>query len=304
MKKLILFLFITCCIGINLFSQQLPMYSQYMFNRLLLNPGVTGSTDDISIRLTARQQWVGIEKAPSTQIVSCHARLNNGTMGVGGAVFADRFGPESKIGLQGNYSYILPVFDESSWLSFGLSIQVFQYQMDYTNFTSLDADDPSLAYNKESSWLPESDFGIYLYGKKYYAGISANQMIELPVKISGEQVDMNTMIRHYNLLGGYKFTLNEAFDLEPSVLLKGTFKAPFSGDINLKGIYQDDYWLAFSYRTDGDVIAMLGLNYKDFVFGFAFDYATSRLSHFQSGTYELMLGYDIPVKETTGRSRF
>lgn len=304
MKKLILLLIAVSCLLMTGFSQQLPLYSQYMFNRLLLNPGVTGSTDVIELRLTARQQWVGIEKAPSTQIISGHLKLNNRTMGVGGVIFADRFGAESRIGLQGNYSYILPVFNEEANLAFGISFQVFQYQMDYTNFTSLDADDPILMHNKENSWLPESDFGLYLYSENYFAGISANQMIELPVKINGDQIELNSLVRHYHLIGGYKFAISGDFDLEPSTLLKGTFVSPFQADINLKGIYRDDYWLGFSYRSSGDIIAMLGLTYSDFVFGFAYDFATSKLMQYQDGSFELMLGYNIPFGDNTGRSRF
>ncbi|PLX09283.1 MAG: hypothetical protein C0596_01665 [Marinilabiliales bacterium] len=208
MKKILILLIALVCLSATGFSQQLPLYSQYMFNRLLLNPGVTGSTNAIEIRLTARQQWVGIDRAPSTQIISGHLKLKNETMGVGGVIFADRFGPESRIGFQGNYAYILPVFNEDARLAFGLSFQVFQYQMDYSNFTSLDADDPVLMYNVENAWLPESDFGLYLYSEKYFAGISANQMIELPVKIGGESIEMNSLIRHYHLIGGYKFNLS------------------------------------------------------------------------------------------------
>jgi len=304
MKKILILLIALVCLSATGFSQQLPLYSQYMFNRLLLNPGVTGSTNAIEIRLTARQQWVGIDRAPSTQIISGHLKLKNETMGVGGVIFADRFGPESRIGFQGNYAYILPVFNEDARLAFGLSFQVFQYQMDYSNFTSLDADDPVLMYNVENAWLPESDFGLYLYSEKYFAGISANQMIELPVKIGGESIEMNSLIRHYHLIGGYKFNLSGDFELEPSTLLKGTFVTPFQADINLKGIYRKDYWLALSYRTSGDIITMVGLTYKDFVFGFAYDVVTSKLSNYQSGTFELMLGYDIPFGDDSGRSRF
>lgn len=304
MKKIILLLITISCLSLAGFSQQLPLYSQYMFNKLLLNPGVTGNTEAIELRLTARQQWVGIEKAPSTQIISGHFRLNNGTMGVGGVIFADRFGPESRIGFQGNYSYILPVFNEEASLAFGISFQVFQYQMDYTNFTFLDSDDPALMHSKENTWLPESDFGLYLYNKKYFVGISANQMIELPVKIGGDQVELNSLVRHYNLIAGYRFPISGDFDLEPSTLIKGTFLTPFQTDINLKGIYRDDYWMGFSFRSSGDIITMIGLTYKDFVFGFAYDFATSRLMQYQDGSFELMLGYDIPLGDDTGRSRF
>jgi type IX secretion system PorP/SprF family membrane protein len=304
MKRIYLSIIIILLATSGIFAQQLPLYSQYMLNRFLLNPGVTGSSEAIELRLTARQQWVGIENAPSTQMLSGHLLLKNGTMGVGGLVFADRFGPESRIGFQGNYSYILPVFNDESKLAFGLSFQVFQYQMNYANLTYLDVDDPELNYNRENAWLPESDFGMYLYGKKYYAGISANQLIELPVKIGEEYLDMNTLARHYHLIGGYLFYINEDFSLEPSALLKSSFKAPFQADINLKAAYLKDYWLGFSYRSSGDVIAMLGVRYKEFILGFAFDYATSRLSNYQNGTFELMLGYDIYRDNGTGRSRF
>lgn len=308
MKKIYLIIIVLIFASANkLSTQQLPLYSQYMFNRMLLNPAVTGSTDAIDLRLTARQQWVGIDKGPSTQLISGHLSLVNGTMGVGGIIFADRFGPETKIGLQANYAYILPVFKESAKLAFGLSLQVFQYQMNYANLTYLDAGDPELNFNKENAWLPESDFGIYLYSTKYFAGISGNQLLELPVKIGTSYIDRSntsTLSRHYHLLGGYMFNLNTNFALEPSVLLKTTFKSPFQADINLRGIYKKDYWLGFSYRTDGAIVSLLGMSYKDFIFGFAFDYATSKISNFQAGTFEVMLGYNIHRSEYSGRSMF
>jgi type IX secretion system PorP/SprF family membrane protein len=304
MKKLLIIIGIIGGMSLNAVSQQLPLYSQYMFNRLLLNPAVTGSHDDIPIRLTARQQWVGIDKAPSTQIISGHYRLKNETMGLGGIVFADRFGPESRIGIQANYAYILPVFSNEGRLAFGLSFQVFQYQLDYTQMVAIDDDDPALMYNQENAWLPESDFGLYLYGEKYFAGISANQMIELPMNVGGQEVEMNTLVRHYHVMGGYRFDTGEDFSLEPSVLAKGTFDTPYQFDANIKGIYKENYWLGVSYRTSGDVIAMLGLEINDIVFGFAYDYSTSRLSHYQDGTFELMIGYNFSRKAPGSQSFF
>ncbi|MDA3820309.1 MAG: type IX secretion system membrane protein PorP/SprF [Candidatus Delongbacteria bacterium] len=296
MKKLSLLLIFTAFAGF-VFSQQLPLYSQYMFNRMLLNPAVTGNTEGIPISLTARQQWVGIERAPSTQVLSAHTLLNNGTMGVGGMIFADRFGTENRIGFQGNYSYILPVFDDSK-LSFGISFQLFQYQLDYTDMIAVDENDPAInEYSTETSWLPESDFGLYLYNEKYFAGLSANQMIELPVKIGGEEVELNRLARHYHLMGGYKFDLENDFEIEPSALVKGTFQTPFQFDINVRGIYMKDYWLGFSYRTDGNVVTMLGMRFQEFDFGLAVDFATSDIRSYQNGSYELFLRYTLQKTE-------
>lgn len=301
MKKVLIFTAVMAvCLGG--FSQQLPLYSQYMFNKMLINPAVTGSHDNIPVRLTARKQWIGIDNAPSTQILSGHYRLKNESMGIGGMIFADRFGPESRIGLQGNYAYILPVISNSARLAFGLSFQVFQYQMDYTQLIAIDDNDPALNYTHENAWLPESDFGMYLHGDQYFAGISANQMIELPMKVGGQEVEMNTLVRHYHFIGGYCFELSNEFELEPSTLIKGTAKTPFQLDINLKGIYKNDYWAGFSYRTSGDIISMIGIRYQEFEFGFAFDFSTSRLSHYQDGTIEIMLGYNIARKGSGSKS--
>jgi hypothetical protein len=50
------------CFGIVGFSQQLPQYSQYMFNKIAYNPGVTGTTNGICVGGLIRQQWVGFKE--------------------------------------------------------------------------------------------------------------------------------------------------------------------------------------------------------------------------------------------------
>lgn len=303
MKKIIIIIFALGIYGaIN--AQQLPLYSQYMFNRMLINPGVTGSEKDLPVQLAVREQWVGFDDAPSTQTLSAHYCFENYNMGVGGVLFVDRFGHERKLGIQLNYSYILPVFTDAK-LAFGLSFQAFQYQLDYTELIALDDSDPNLYGTRESKFVPESDFGIYLYHENYFAGISANQMIGLPVKIGNQEILMTRLVRHYNLMGGYKFELNPEFELEPSALIKTTFKAPSQFDLNVRAIYQKNYWLGISYRTAGDIVTLLGLRYKEFDFGFAVDFATSDIAAYQSGSYELMLKYRIPVKaKSSGRSMY
>ena len=301
MKKIYtLLLFITLAGIIN--AQQQPLYSQYMFNRFLLNPAITGNVDYIPLRLTARQQWVGIDNAPSTQAISGHTLLGNKSMGVGGYIFADRFGPETKIGIQGTYSYILELNSINSKLSFGLALKAFQYKLDYNQMTAIDEGDEVLYKNSETAFVPDADFGVYLQGERYFAGISATQLIQLPIKIAEKEVDKNSMIRHYYLLGGYKFQLGEQFELEPSILAKGTEKTPFNLDVNLRGIYMQNYWLGVSYRTSGEIIAMLVVKFNGFIFGNAFDYSTSEIKNFQSGSHEIMIGYNFGEGKNKGSS--
>lgn len=301
MKKLYTSLLLLA-LTLGAFAQQQPMYSQYMFNRFLLNPAVTGNVDYIPLRLTARQQWVGIDNAPSTQAISAHTLLGNKSMGVGGYIFADRFGPETKIGIQASYSYILPINSWNSKLSFGIALKGFQYALDYNKMTAIDEDDQVLYNNTETAFVPDADFGMYLQGERYFVGLSATQLIEIPVKIAEKEVEDNSMIRHYYLLAGYKFALGDKFELEPSVLGKATEKTPFNMDINLRGIYMQNYWAGVSYRSSGALIAMIGIKYKGVVFGYSFDYSINDIQDYQSGSHEIVIGYNFGEGKNKGSS--
>ena len=56
-------------------AQQLPVYSQYIFNKYLINPAVAGADGYTSINLTTRQQWAGYKGAPQTYSLSAQGRL-------------------------------------------------------------------------------------------------------------------------------------------------------------------------------------------------------------------------------------
>ena len=64
-------------------AQHSPLTSQYLFNGLLINPAYAGSRDALAANLTHRQQWVGFEGAPVTQILSVHAPVNRRKGGLG-----------------------------------------------------------------------------------------------------------------------------------------------------------------------------------------------------------------------------
>ncbi|HBE43388.1 MAG TPA: hypothetical protein DDW27_19745, partial [Bacteroidales bacterium] len=121
-------------------AQQLPVYSQYIYNKFLINPAVAGSDGYTSWNLTAREQWVGYSGAPRTFSFSGQTRLlkrsyilkqpsarkqvfrpkSDGKVGLGGYIFSDRNGLIKRTGLQGSYAYHMWL-QNSTQLSFGLS---------------------------------------------------------------------------------------------------------------------------------------------------------------------------------------
>ena len=64
-------------IPLGSYGQQLPIYSQYMMNKFLINPAVAGSEGYTAFNLTSRKQWLGIKDAPLTFAASAQTRWNN-----------------------------------------------------------------------------------------------------------------------------------------------------------------------------------------------------------------------------------
>ena len=62
-------------LGGVLYSQQLPIYSQYMYNKFMLNPAVAGADGYSSVNINTRQQWAGLEGAPKLNSVSFQSRF-------------------------------------------------------------------------------------------------------------------------------------------------------------------------------------------------------------------------------------
>lgn len=278
-------------------GQQLPLYSQYMQNAFLMNPAIAGSEKHAPLRTTVRSQWVGFDEGtttPSTQSISCHAPLKGMNMGLGGYLFNDRFGALNRSGLNISYAYHLDLYKIDSKLGFGISGSIYQHTVDKSKLTMLDPDDAILTGEIQKNIVPDANFGMYLYNKKYFVGISGNQLLEYNLDIGNES---NKMVRHYYMMAGYKFRIVDDFDLEPSVLAKTTERTPVQFDINLKAYYKNNYWIGWSYRHNEGVITMVGLNYERFVFGYSFDYSLHRLMDYSYGSHEIIVGYDLTKYE-------
>lgn len=302
MKKLLFIAAIATLFSTSLSAQQVPLYSQYLLNGFLLNPAIAGSVDYIPVRLTARQQWTGIEGAPSTQAISAHTGIMRQKMGVGGYIFNDKFGPISQTGLQLSYAYHLQLNREMK-LGLGISFKAFQLSMNETDLVQIDQGDPNITGASESTFVPDADFGAYLFTKKYYVGLSATQLIQYKIKLGDVNVESsNQTIRHYYLVGGYKIDINPDFMVEPSLLLKGTERTPFQVDINAKVFYKKNYWLGLSYRTAQAAIVLVGFKVDKFFLGYSFDYTFSNLKNYSTGSHEILIGVNIGEGANKGNS--
>ena len=77
------FVILVLLIATNSFAQHNAMFSQYMFNGLLINPAYAGSNDVLSATAIDRMQWAGFDGAPKTLSFSLHSPLKNKKVNVG-----------------------------------------------------------------------------------------------------------------------------------------------------------------------------------------------------------------------------
>lgn len=276
----------------HLSAQQLPQYTQYMLNDFPINPAIAGKGKDYwDVISNNRYQWLGITDAPRTYILSLQGPSRNRKMGFGGTLFTDIVGPTRRVGFQAAYSYHLKL-NETLRLNLGLSAGVLQYSVDGHKLYLHDNDDPVIPIVYKSALVPDFGAGIYLHSEKLYVSFSVPQFYDAQVKF--EDMTHSTLSRikpHMYGLAGYKFDLGEDFQLEPSVMVKYINPAPVKIDGGLRLNYQKKIWIGVNYRTNDAITGLVGFMYNNWLmFGYSYDYTTTALRNYSTGTHEVMLG--------------
>ncbi len=279
-----------------LYGQQIPLFSQYMFNDIVINPAIAGTKNYFTTKFVHRNQWVGIPGAPVTQTLSIHGPIKHLSMGVGGFIYNDITGPGRQTGIKLTYAYHINL--PKGKLSLGIHGGMFQYKYSKSELTTHQQNDNAvLNASGESMWIPDASFGAYYFNDIYYIGISTSQLFETKLKYGEfQRVTLGHLERHYSLLAGYNipFYYTKQFELEPSVLIKYVDTAPLEIDLNIKGFYMNSYWLGASYRSGDAIVLLAGLKIKDNIhLGYSYDITTSELHRYSRGSHEIMLGYNL-----------
>lgn len=297
-------------------AQQLPLYSQYLYNKFLINPSIAGADGFTSLNITAREQWVGYSGAPRTYSVSWQTRIlkrsyrlkqnlfnktvyrpkTPGKVGFGGYVFSDRNGRVQRTGVQLAYSYHTWIRDYTQ-LSMGLALTGYHFYIDVEGINFDDPNEPWLNNDlRKGMFVPDTDFGLYILDPNFSVGFSALQLFGASVKFGELAYKNYWMDRHYYLFGSYNFHTGVKTELQPSLLLKVSEQVRPQVDIGFTYNYDNDFWAGIDYRTGGALIANIGFRYitsrvkmTSMYFGYSFDYTLNQIQRVTYGTHELTL---------------
>jgi type IX secretion system PorP/SprF family membrane protein len=303
-------------------AQQRPQYTQYIFNNYLLNPALSGMENYTDVKIGHRQQWQGINGAPTTTFVSANMVLGDKYLwrnalslpengdppmgrnytqnytaspahhGIGIIAMNDKAGPLSFLDATLTYAYHLKLQDALN-LSLGTGVGIRRVSIDLNALSLEDPNDPALSNAGKAQLKPDLNVGMWLYGARFFAGASMQQVLKQNLSFSLDY-NQGREVGHYFLTAGYKLFVDDEISATPSVMLKKVGNIPISYDANLKFVFRDRFWLGGSYRKGDSFAALAGINFSNvFNITYAYDYATSRLRSYTSGSHELVLGFQL-----------
>jgi type IX secretion system PorP/SprF family membrane protein len=293
------------------FTQQLPLYSQYMMNKFLINPAVAGSEGYTSFNLTAREQWIGFKNSPKTHALSFQTRIlknsfiaksasvrfkstpgsRSGKVGLGGYVFNDQTGLVSRTGIQFTYAY--HIFIHKGQLSFGLTGMAYQFKVNREELILYEENDDLINNFDNTLIIPDADFGVYYSDPRFYVGFSAMQLFQSSLKFGKRGYENYRLKRHYYLMSGYNIDVSDDIIIEPGLLLKTTENLNLQMDLGAKIFFREDYWGGLAFRTGSAIIIMGGVKVDKFYFGYAFDYNLSSIQRHSFGSHEFMVALKL-----------
>mgnify|MGYP005845967099 CR=1 FL=1 len=296
-----MFLFFMFLSSVGLLYAQDPQFTQFYANPLYLNPAFAGTARCARITFNYRNQWPNLSGTYVTYSAGYDQHFDALAGGIGILILTDdqAKGTLKTVSASGIYSYHLPVNRYFS-IKMGLQATYFQKQIDKTKLNFGDMIDPRRGFvwntmeaipNQNKSNMDFSA-GILGYSKNYFIGFAAHHLTQpdegllgvakLPIKFTGHAGAIINLEK-----GGGSY-------LSPNVLFQAQQKFQ---QLNIGLYYVNDIFVAgLWYRNSDAVIALIGIQNKNFKFGYSYDVTISKLASNTAGSHELSLQIQFECK--------
>lgn len=322
MKKIICFAVLLQSIG-QCLAQQRPQYTQYILNNYILNPALSGIENYTDVKISSRDQWVGLNGAPRTMYLTLHAPIGkkdyktsatsfqvpgenprgkgyweNYTAsephhGIGFSIVNDVTGLYKRFSANVSYAYHIGLSPRTN-MSAGFAGGIMKISRDASKSTydNNDPVDPAQGSVDDIYKIrPDLSAGIWIYSTDYFLGLSAQQVIPQKISFVDDTLGFK-IVPHLFGTAGIRFLVNEDINAIPSVMIKYISPLDPQFDATVKFQYRDLLWVGGSYRFKDGYAGMLGLNVGNtFNIGYAYDYTTTQLRTVSRGTHEIIIGF-------------
>lgn len=279
-------------------AQQDPLFTQNMYSQSSINPAYAGSSGMICATALNRLQWVGFgDGSPMITMINVNAAVKpfGLSSGIGLNISNDQFGFNKDLGIDLSYAVRFNVASAGK-LAIGLTGGFINNTLEAGNWiTPSGSTDNSLPNAKENSINFDMGFGIFFNNDDMYFGASVTHLNETNFN---KAVNPSTYKRHYYITGGYILQMpNPAWQFNPSVFIGSNLSTNLLS-VSANVIYNKRFWGGVSYRVSEGVAGMIGFElFSGMRIGYAYDFSTTEISKYNSGSHEFMLGYCFSLKK-------
>lgn len=279
---------------LNCYAQQYPQMSQYMFNKIFVNPAFCGNTPVLNVSLDYRQQYMGFEGAPTTQFLSASLPFQLKNMAVGLKVINDKVGINNSLNV--NLVYAFQMGFGPGKLSMAIEGGMVSNTINFSSLRKHDELDESIPESSASKLVPDAHFGLYYNTEKWFVGFTAFNLIQSKI-IYGDGNVGQKLAMHFVGLAGYGFPIGKDLKIEPSVLFKNVKGVPSQLDINTSIYFKTLFSVGASYRLGDALAAIVSFNViEELKIGYSYDLTMSELKTYHSGgAHEIALIYNYKL---------
>lgn len=278
-------------------GQEQSFHAQHFNNRMVYNPSYAGDAGIPGIVLHSRQQWLGWEGAPSSNILMAHSRLKDKNAGIGVSLAFDRMGPLVYGGFSWIYSYTVQLSGDYA-LGMGLQGELRYRQLKLSQLQLVDQGDLMFSDDPGFKVSPNFGVGFHLDHEKYSVNLSIPQLLNEKLSpFEGSSSQWSRFGRSIYLGADLKLSVSQDLTLIPSVqtaLSKG--RTPWI-EVSAHTVYLEKFRAGLFYRYDrtfGGTVSYLIR--ETLVFGYGYDISLG-FPMVNTGTHEIYLGYNLPFNK-------
>lgn len=301
MKKLYI-LPLLLLITLTVRGQQEDQFTQYMYYKVGFNPAYAGSQDGPTLTALVRSQWLGLEGAPETQLITFNTPLFGAKVGLGGSLQRHTIGATTRLTAETVYAYRIRL--GHGYLGLGLQGSIRYFQIDYNKVESTEPKetDGAIPVGVQSRYVPNFGAGFYYSNNRFYFGFAVPRLLTNSIDLADVGEELSKEVSHVYGMAGMLFQLNNNLQIQPQILMKYVKGAPFDADVNVNLIFADKFTTGLSYRLGGSkrngigesASLLVGIQMTDnFLLGLSYDYTLSPLRDYNSGSLEGVLRYSI-----------
>lgn len=255
---------------------------------MFFNPAYAGSHGygEGSALIHYRNQWLGLDGAPTTLMFGGEASLFENKVGLGMGVSRETLGVMSNTDINANAAYRIQL--NKGYLAGGLRVG---YTLYNNNFDLLKIKDPSDVF--DNNGYDVSAFtvgaGMYYNNDGLYVGLSVPTLARVVSSKNGVGDRKRHVYFHTGFMIGDEYA---TIKIEPALLVKYEYSVPLQFTIGANVWLTNDFAIGGHYRSSDALALSTEIHFKqNYRFALAYDFTLSDINRYSNGSIEALFGY-------------